>query len=211
MTMNKKNQGITLDNYITGLDYKKDNSTKKTDLVNNILAYNEAFVNNGDYKEFVTTKTPEKKVVILSCMDTRLTELLPKAMNIKNGDAKIVKNAGATIMHPFGSIVRSILVAVYEFKTKDIIVIGHHGCGMSNLDTDSIMNKMLDRGISKEVISTLNNSGINVGNWLHGFESVEDAIRESVSSLENHPLMPSDVTVTGLIMDPETGKLESVE
>ena len=36
-------------------------------------------------------------------------ELLPKALNLKNGDAKIVKNAGATIMHPFGSIIRSII------------------------------------------------------------------------------------------------------
>ena len=42
-------------------------------------------------------------------MDTRLMELLPKALNLKNGDAKIVKNAGATIMHPFGSIIRSII------------------------------------------------------------------------------------------------------
>jgi len=186
-------------------------TTHKSELIDNILEFNEAFVSNGDYKEFVTTKTPEKKVVILSCMDTRLTELLPKAMNIKNGDAKLVKNAGATIMHPFGSIVRSILVAVYEFNTKDVVVVGHHGCGMSNLNTDSIMNKMLSRGINSEVISTLNNSGINVGNWLHGFESVEDAIRESVKSLENHPLMPKDVIVSGLIIDPGTGKLEVVK
>lgn len=186
-------------------------TTNKNELIDNILSFNESFVSNGDYKEFVTTKSPEKKVVILSCMDTRLTELLPKAMNIKNGDAKLVKNAGATIMHPFGSIVRSILVAVYEFNTKDVVVIGHHGCGMSNLNTDSIMNKMLSRGINSEVISTLNNSGINVGDWLHGFESVEDAIRESVRSLKNHPLMPKDVNVSGLIMDPETGKLDVVE
>ena len=70
-----------------------------------ILEFNKSFVENKEYEKYKATKKPEKKLVILSCMDTRLTELLPKAMNIKNGDAKIIKNAGATIMHPFGSIV----------------------------------------------------------------------------------------------------------
>jgi len=48
-------------------------------------------VENKEYEKYKATKKPEKKLVILSCMDTRLTELLPKAMNIKNGDAKIIK------------------------------------------------------------------------------------------------------------------------
>ncbi|MCY9444161.1 carbonic anhydrase, partial [Bacillus spizizenii] len=42
---------------------------------------------------YKTTKFPSKKLVIVTCMDTRLTELLPQAMGLKNGDAKIVKNA----------------------------------------------------------------------------------------------------------------------
>lgn len=41
-------------------------------------------------------------------MDTRLLELLPKAMGLKNGDAKIVKNAGAVISHPFGGVMKYI-------------------------------------------------------------------------------------------------------
>ncbi len=175
-----------------------------------ILLYNKKFVANEDYKEFESTKNPNKKMVILSCMDTRLTELLPKALNIKNGDAKIIKNAGATVMHPFGSIIRSIIVAVYEFDAKDIMVIGHHGCGMSNLDTDSLINKMVERGISTNTISTINNCGIEINKWLHGFESVEDSIMESVSLIKNHPLIPKDINIHGLIIDPYTGNLEVV-
>ena len=56
-----------------------------------ILDFNKNFVKNKEYEKYKATKKPEKKLVILSCMDTRLTELLPKAMNIKNGDAKIIK------------------------------------------------------------------------------------------------------------------------
>lgn len=65
-----------------------------------ILEYNKSFVENKEYEQYVTSKHPNKKIVVLSCMDTRLTELLPKAMNLKNGDVKLIKNAGATIMHP---------------------------------------------------------------------------------------------------------------
>ncbi len=175
-----------------------------------ILLYNKKFVQDKNYEKYTTTKNPMKKLVILSCMDTRLTELLPKAMNIKNGDAKIIKNAGATIMHPFGSTVRSILVAVYEFNAEDVIVVGHHDCGMSNLDSNRIMKKMIERGIEEKTIAMLNNSGIDTKKWLHGFESVEEAIRESVKAIKNHPLTPTDVNVHGLIMDPHTGALEIV-
>lgn len=175
-----------------------------------IVQYNESFVNNKNYEQYVTTKIPKKKMVILSCMDTRLTELLPKAMNIKNGDAKIIKDAGATVMHPFGGVMRSILVAVYEFNAEDVFVVGHHGCGMSNLDTESIVNKMIDRGVNEETISILNNAGINVQRFLHGFESVEESIKESVKMIKEHPLFPKDVQVHGLIMCPETGEIEVI-
>ena len=127
-----------------------------------IISYNKSFISNKEYEQYVTSKIPKRKMVILTCMDTRLTELLPKAMNIKNGDAKIIKDAGATVMHPFGGVMRSILVAVYEFGTEDVFVIGHHGCGMSNLDTRSLINKMIDRGIKEETLSTLKNAGINI-------------------------------------------------
>ncbi len=55
-----------------------------------ILEYNKSFVENKEYEQYVTSKHP-KKIVVLSCMDTRLTELLPKAMNLKNGDVKLIK------------------------------------------------------------------------------------------------------------------------
>lgn len=175
-----------------------------------ILEFNKKFVENKDYEQYATSKTPNKKILVLSCMDTRLTDLLPKALNLRNGDAKVVKNAGASIMHPFGSITRSIIVAIYEFNVDEVIVIGHHGCGMCHLDTDILINKIIDRGISRDVIDTLFNSGIDVEHWLEGFESVEQSIKDSVSQIKNHPLVPKDVIVHGLAMSPETGKVDVI-
>lgn len=179
-------------------------------LLDHILEFNKTFVINREYEKYATSKTPDKKLVILSCMDTRLTELLPKAMNIKNGDAKIVKNAGATIMHQYGSIIRSIIVAIYEFNIEDVIVVGHDECGMSNLDSDLLISKMKERGIEEKTIDIIRNSGIDIRKWLGGFGSVEEAVKESVNSIKNHPLIPRNVKAHGLIMDPYTGELQVI-
>lgn len=173
----------------------------------NILEFNKQFVENKEYRAFETTKFPNKKMVILACMDTRLTELLPHALNLKNGDAKLVKNAGAVVTHPFGSIMRSILIALYELKAEEVYVIGHLGCGMSSVNSSDLLEKMIASGIPKETISSLRDSNVDIDSWLHGFGCVYDSVKKSVNIIKNHPLMPK-VPVHGLIMDPHTGELD---
>ena len=63
-------------------------------MIEQIVEYNKKFVENKGYEPYLTSKYPNKKLAVLTCMDTRLTELLPAALGLKNGDAKIIKNAG---------------------------------------------------------------------------------------------------------------------
>lgn len=173
-----------------------------------VLSFNQNFVDQLGYEEFLTGKFPDKKMVILTCMDTRLVELLPKAMNLKNGDAKIVKNAGAIVSHPFGSVMRSLVVAVYELGAKEVYVVGHYDCGMTGLNAVSVLSKARDRGISDTVLQTVQHSGVNLSRWLTGFDHAQEGVVKSVSIIKNHPLLPQDVLVHGLMIDPETGKLD---
>ena len=87
-------------------------------MINEIMEYNKKFVENKAYEPYLTSKYPDKKLAILTCMDTRLIELLPAALGLKNGDAKIIKNAGGVITHPYGSVVRSLLVAIIDLAWK---------------------------------------------------------------------------------------------
>ena len=48
-------------------------------MLEEILAYNKKFVEDKGYEAYITNKYPDKKIAILSCMDTRLTALLPAA------------------------------------------------------------------------------------------------------------------------------------
>ncbi|RAP78190.1 beta-class carbonic anhydrase [Paenibacillus montanisoli] len=175
-----------------------------------ILAFNEQFVANRDYEKYLTDRFPDKKMVIVTCMDARLTELLPKALNLRNGDAKIIKNAGAIVTQPFGNIMRSILIALYELGADEVVVIGHHECGMTGINPEVVIEHMLDSGVSQETVRTLRNSGMHLERWLTGFDNVHDSVERSVGIIKNHPLLPPNTPVHGLIIDPQTGKLDLV-
>ncbi|WP_066292025.1 beta-class carbonic anhydrase [Bacillus sp. FJAT-29937] len=179
-------------------------------LIDEILTFNQQFVEEKQYEEFTTTKFPNKRMVLLTCMDTRLVELLPRAMNLRNGDVKIVKNAGALVTHPFGSIMRSLLVAVYQLQAEEVLIIGHHDCGMSGMKPDLILESMRKRGKSEAALDTITYSGVDVREWMRGFENVEESVAHSVKMVKKHPLMPNDVPVHGLVIEPSTGKLDVV-
>jgi carbonic anhydrase len=173
-----------------------------------IMKYNEKFVSEKAYEEFLTDRFPDKKMVILTCMDTRLIDLLPRAMNLRNGDAKIIRNAGAIVTQPFGNIMRSILVAIYELSADEVYVVGHHECGMTGLNADQIISKAEKRGIEKVTMDTLKHAGIDLTRWLTGFDNVPQGVLKSVEIIRNHPMLPPGVPVHGMVIDPTTGKLE---
>lgn len=179
-------------------------------MIDQMLEYNRQFVENKEYEQYKTSKFPDKKIAIVTCMDTRLVELLPAALGIKNGDVKIIKNAGATITNPFDSTMRSLLVAIYELSVNEVMIIGHTGCGVQGMDSQEILHLMRQRGVDDEHIQLMRHCGIDLDSWLHGFDDTHAAILETVDLVKNHPLMPRDVVVRGYIMDSETGKLNTL-
>ncbi|ANY69103.1 carbonic anhydrase [Paenibacillus sp. BIHB 4019] len=178
--------------------------------VDQIMNDNTAFVERKDYEQYITSRFPDRKMVIVTCMDTRLTEMLPKAMNLRNGDAKIIKNAGGIVTQPFGNIMRSVLIAIYELQADEVFVIGHHGCGMTGLNPEVIVQHMTDRGVPEQTVETLRHSGLNFMRWLTGFDNVKESVEKSVGIIRNHPLLPPNVPVHGMTIEPETGQLDLI-
>jgi carbonic anhydrase len=173
-----------------------------------ILDFNKEFVSSRAYEAYRTDRFPDKKMVIVTCMDTRLTELLPKAMNLRNGDAKIIKIAGAIVAAPFGSVMRSILVAVYSLGAKEIYVVGHYDCGMTGMGHEVILQQAREAGVDDKTLQTLDHAGIDLEGWLTGFESPAAGVSASVNMIRHHPLLPKTILVHGLLIDPNTGRLD---
>lgn len=171
-------------------------------LLEEILEHNDRFV---EERERPITRAPAKRVALFTCMDTRLVEFLEPAMGLRRGDAKVIKNAGNTIIDPGGGVIRSLVVAVFALGCEEIYVIGHNDCGMAQVNEEDFQQKMLDRGVAAEAISALTPS---LREWLGAFHDPYGNVRKSVRIIRESPLIPSDVPVHGLMFDPVSGRLE---
>lgn len=180
-------------------------------MIEDILKHNRDFVERGEYRKYETSKYPDKKIAIVTCMDTRLVELLPAALGIHNGDVKMIKVAGGTISDPFDSSMRSLLVAVYELGVEEIMIIGHTGCGVQGMNPNEMLHLMIGRGVPEENINLIRRCGIDIDKWLTGFEDTSDAVNDTVNLVKNHPLMPADIRVAGYIMNSLTGLLSPLK
>lgn len=179
-------------------------------MIDQIIAYNKTFVTSKGYEQYVTDKYPNKKLAVLTCMDARLTELLPAALGLKNGDAKIIKNAGGLVITPFDSALRSLVVAIYELGVEEVMVVAHSTCGACHMSFSHFHHLMNERGITDETLSTIRKCGIDLDAWIEGFKDTHNSVRQTVETIKTHPLIPRDITVRGFIIDSITGELEEV-
>ena len=179
-------------------------------MIDSILEYNRKFVESKAYEPFITDKYPEKKLAVLTCMDTRLTEHLPKALGLRNGNAKIIKNAGGLILSEKDSAIRSLLVAIYELGVNEVMVVHHSTCGACHMSYEEFKPHMLERGVSQEILSEWEEKK-GVEEWLEGFHDTENSVRKTVAAVVNHPLVSKDVVVRGFIIDSVTGELTEVK
>ncbi len=180
-------------------------------MIDQILEYNRSFVERKGYEQYVTDKYPAKKLAVLTCMDTRLTELLPSALGLKNGDAKIIKNAGGLILSPFDSAMRSLIVAIYELGVEQVMVVAHSQCGACHMSYSHFYPEMKARGITDATLDTISECGIDISRWLEGFHDTKASVRKTVENIVRHPLIPKDLIVRGFIIDSVTGALEEVK
>ena len=179
-------------------------------MIDQIIEYNKTFVARKGYEQYVTDKYPDKRLAVLSCMDTRLTELLPAALGLRNGDAKIIKNAGGLVISPFDSAMRSLVVAIYELGVQEIMVVAHSQCGACHMSYEHFHHEMLARGVTDETLNTIRRCGIDLDHWLEGFKDTPESVRKTMEIIKTHPLVPGDVKVRGFIIDSVTGELEEI-
>jgi len=154
------------------------------------------------------SKLPQKQIALITCMDTRLVNFLEPALGIGRGEAKVIKTAGNGITGVFDGTIRSLLVCIYELGVKEIIVIGHHECGMAHTTSENLIKSMIKRGISKEAIHMVKKELIE---WADEFHHPEQNVTDTVERIRLNPLIPADIPIHGLIFHPRTGKIDVVE
>ncbi len=175
-------------------------------LLDSVLLANRDFARKGMFSPL--PKNPSRQLAIFTCMDTRLVDFLEPAMGLKRGDAKVIKNAGNTIVDPDGgTVIRSLVSGIFLLGVEEIFVIGHRDCGMAKVDVSDLKRKMIGRGIPGEVID---HHVPDLSQWLGIFSHPVENVERVVGIIRHNPLIPLDVPVHGLLFCPDDGHLELV-
>lgn len=153
-----------------------------------------------------------QKVLFLMDMDNGLESILQEVTNIRPENMLTIQCHGPVISHPYGDIMRAIIIAIYQENVEEIFVVD-----TKNKWTASV-NLLTQLDSMKEKIQTLdylfqNNrpefSSDTVIDWLIGKEN--DHIENCINIIHHHPLVPSNVKVRGLIVNKKDGIPSIVE
>lgn len=138
-------------------------------------------------------------LLILTCMDPRID--VYRIFQLKPGDAFVLRNGGNQYTE---DVLRSILIAVYEYNVKHIVVLGHLDCGMRKLRLDKLRTKL-----SPQVLLQIGQSSINyqfaIQRFFKTFADEISNISNQVDRLKKAKGIPSDIKVIGMLYDPSTG------
>jgi carbonic anhydrase len=137
--------------------------------------------------------TPQRKVAVLACMDTRI-DLFPM-LGLQRGDAHIIRNAGGLVTD---DVLRSLSVSQRLLGTEEIVVVMHEGCGLCGASDEDFARELRADGARPS--------------WsLGAFENVEETLRLGLQRLRSSPELVARDHVRGFIFDPENGTLREVE
>jgi carbonic anhydrase len=139
---------------------------------------------------------PAPKIAILTCMDPRLNDLL-EWLNIKPADADVIRNLGTAATT---DVVRSLMFSIHVLGVRELMIIGHTGCGMEMFSEEEFENHL-----HKEC-----------GVWavapdkFHFYSDVNWTTQKQVMKLRSHPWIPAAVVIRGFVFDLATGELREV-
>ena len=169
-------------------------------LLEDILEANCRFTH--EVKPDVLDHLPQKHLAIVTCMDTRLVEILEPALGISRGEAIEIKNAGNFAGDKSCDVIRSLVAAVYMLGVQEIAVIGHTSCGMANVDMVTVKERMVHAGISEQYIQEL-----DLESWFGSFCDEEENVVHTVNMIHKSPYLPDSIPVHGFMIDIETEEL----
>ncbi|CAM4268671.1 MULTISPECIES: carbonic anhydrase [Bacillus cereus group] len=149
-----------------------------------------------------------KKVLVLTDIEHRIEPIIQQVTNIQQENMLTIHSYDSVIVHPYGDIMRSVIIAIYEENVEEIFVVGIEDkeTDVVNLQIqrDSIKNNREIDYLFKNCMPEFSSSSLNA--WLSGQENVSENIEKSIDMIRHHPLVPSNVKVHGFMIDKTGGK-----
>jgi len=144
-------------------------------------------------------KIPKYPILFLTCMDPRID--VHQIFQFNPGDVFILRNAGNVYTI---DMMRSILIAIYKYKIKYIIVLGHLDCGMTKINIMELRKKLPNEFLKR---FSINYSDLlsKLSNFFKPFDNEIRNIIEQMNDLQEIKVYFPDVEITGMLYDIKSG------
>lgn len=162
-------------------------------IIDEVLVANEIYSHTHELRKL--TPRPERKLAIVTCMDTRLSI---RTLGLKTGDAHIIRNAGGIVTD---DVVRSLVVSHYLLGTEEIMVINHTDCGLMHATEHDLRTRIQNR-TGTDVIAPA---------FFFTFKDIEENVRHQLQKLYTHPWIPKIIPVRGFVYDVTSGLLREIK
>ena len=162
-------------------------------MIDEVLAANEIYARTHELRRL--TPRPERKLAVLTCMDTRLSI---RTMGLKTGDAHIIRNAGGIVTD---DALRSLVVSHYLLGTEEFMVINHTDCGLMHSTEEDLRTRIQNRTGTAAVAPA----------FFYAFKNVDENVRHQLQKLRTHPWIPEKVAIRGFVYDVTTGLLREIK
>jgi carbonic anhydrase len=161
-------------------------------VIDEVLTANKTYAQTHELRKL--TPRPERKLAVLTCMDTRLSI---RTLGLKTGDAHIIRNAGGIVTD---DSLRSLLVSHYLLGTEEFMVINHTDCGLMHTNEQDLRARIQKAAGTAAVAPA----------FFYTFQDVEENVRQQLQKLRTHPWVPKSVAIRGFVYDVTTGLLREV-
>jgi len=162
-------------------------------VIDEVLAANEIYARTHELRKL--TPRPERKLAVLTCMDTRLSI---RTLGLKTGDAHIIRNAGGIVTD---DSLRSLLVSHYLLGTEEFMIINHTDCGLMLTSEQDLRARIQNRAGTAAIAPA----------FFFAFQNIEENVRHQLQKLRTHPWIPEKVVVRGFVYDVSSGLLREIK
>ncbi|MGW0226722.1 beta-class carbonic anhydrase [Actinopolymorpha singaporensis] len=133
-------------------------------------------------------------VGLVTCMDSRIDPL--GLLGLRPGDAKMVRNPGGRVTH---QALLALILGVNLLKVERILVIPHTRCAMASA-TEAELRARVGEASGQDA------------SWetFGAIADQESQLRDDVTRVRTHPLIPDSVAVGGFLYDVDTGRLRQI-
>jgi carbonic anhydrase len=142
-------------------------------------------------------KPPAPKIVVVTCMDPRLSDL-PGILGLPQADIDVIRTGGPAVTE---DVLGELVVSNRVLGSTEILLINHTGCGFTTFTDDELNAKL----------SALTGDASPAPMRFFSYKDSEVNTREQIKKVRSHPWIAKDVPVRGFIFDVETGRLREVK